>query len=349
VFQDHLKRLKPGRTLALFCDAPSELLAEIELTDPPESEGRSIAVCRVARLDRLDGLLSAMVGSLAEVALALFPFWYGGGVDLRPAHPLAATEAAGAITPARAGVSAAWLRAAAVRCRNGRPPLPRRFAREIQAAQLCLAVGGDALGFVLSMEDPTPREERLLGLARAAEWFARITGARLLVILPTPLSGCKALESLLYGAVFPSPERPARPGAGLADEAKHAYQPIRGHPHPFSPGEGMLARRLAGDDRLNGLFTFNQPVTTVRDRRFVVDLLWPEGRVVVEVDGFASHRSRFAFREDRNRDYELIISGYLVLRLTHEEIMEDPELAVDKIRDLVHFRQSALTSTPATS
>lgn len=341
-FQDHLEQVIPGRVRALFCDAPSDLLAEIELAAPPLGEDRPLAVCRIGRLPGIDGLLSAMLHSLAEIGRALFPDWYDGETDLRAGHPLAAAEAVRAAASGRAGVSAAWLRSAAARCREGELPLPSRFGREIQAAQLALAVGGPSLCFLLSMEDPDPRQENLLGLTKATEWFTRLTGAGLLLLLPRHLFRAAPTGSLGHDAHHLESGKPAGARPAPEDEAKHAYQPVRGGPHPFSPGEQVLAGYLGKDENLAGLFTFNQPVTTVRGRRFVVDLLWPGGRAVVEVDGFTSHRSRFAFREDRNRDYELTISGYLVMRLTHEEILEDPQMAVDKIRDLVHFRKKEM-------
>ena len=41
--------------------------------------------------------------------------------------------------------------------------------------------------------------------------------------------------------------------------------------------------------------------------------------------------------QDRHRDYELILSGFTVLRLTNDEIDEDLEKAIEKIRDVVTF------------
>lgn len=58
-----------------------------------------------------------------------------------------------------------------------------------------------------------------------------------------------------------------------------------------------------------------------------VDLL-VEGRIVVELDGFAYHSGRAEYREDRRRDRELLRQGYLVLRFTFEDVMRDPEMVV---------------------
>ena len=64
--------------------------------------------------------------------------------------------------------------------------------------------------------------------------------------------------------------------------------------------------------------------------------------MVVEVDGYRWHSDPQTFRQDRHRDYELVVTGYLVLRLTHDEVMEDPALALEKIRDLVAFRHRSI-------
>jgi len=53
-----------------------------------------------------------------------------------------------------------------------------------------------------------------------------------------------------------------------------------------------------------------------------VDLV-VDGRVVVELDGYAYHSSRREFREDRRRDRELALQGYVVLRFTAEDVLRD--------------------------
>jgi very-short-patch-repair endonuclease len=60
-----------------------------------------------------------------------------------------------------------------------------------------------------------------------------------------------------------------------------------------------------------------------------VDRLWPAG-IVVELDGFAGHGTRLAFREDRARDRRLRVAGYGVTRLAPEQLDEEPdEIAAD--------------------
>jgi very-short-patch-repair endonuclease len=70
-----------------------------------------------------------------------------------------------------------------------------------------------------------------------------------------------------------------------------------------------------------------------------VDLLWREGRVVVELDG-PEHQDDPNFADDRHRDYELLVAGYLVLRITNNQIETDLQRAIEKIRSVVRFRRS---------
>jgi very-short-patch-repair endonuclease len=65
-----------------------------------------------------------------------------------------------------------------------------------------------------------------------------------------------------------------------------------------------------------------------------VDCLWP-GAVVVELDGFAAHGTRVAFREDRARDRRLRVAGYGVTRIAPEQLDEEPEALAADLRALL--------------
>jgi very-short-patch-repair endonuclease len=60
--------------------------------------------------------------------------------------------------------------------------------------------------------------------------------------------------------------------------------------------------------------------------------------LVIELDG-AEHRGRRAYREDRHRDYELLCAGYLVVRISNDEIVEDFGRTIEKIRSAVRAAQ----------
>jgi hypothetical protein len=66
-----------------------------------------------------------------------------------------------------------------------------------------------------------------------------------------------------------------------------------------------------------------------------VDALWPRERLIVELDGFAFHRSREAFERDRTRDADLQLAGHRVIRVTARRLSREPEAVVRSIRALL--------------
>lgn len=73
----------------------------------------------------------------------------------------------------------------------------------------------------------------------------------------------------------------------------------------------------------------------LRGGRYEVDALWPNARLVVEVDGWSVHSGRQAFETDRRRDAELVRSGYRVVRFTWRRIVDDPAGVTETLRDLL--------------
>jgi len=246
-----------------------------------------------------------------------------------------------------------WLQFANRLAREGKRPLSAKFSRSYQLRKLCRVLAAEKLAIALLVPAQQVDDERLLGLAKGAEWLAREANACVLVVVDPALAERNALDSLTFeecnrGEVVTGHEPPtasqsvavlpdgctAKP---VLDEHKLVH-PCLGRPHPGSPGEQQLYAALEVDSQLAGLFKCNEHVDTVRNTSPIVDLVWTEGKVVVEVDGYRFHSNRTSFRNDRERDYALVISGYLVLRLPHDEVILDPLLAVEKIRDVVNYR-----------
>jgi very-short-patch-repair endonuclease len=67
------------------------------------------------------------------------------------------------------------------------------------------------------------------------------------------------------------------------------------------------------------------PEVNVRVGTYLVDFLWRGRRLVVETDGYASHRGRAAFQDDRARDLDLRRRGWGVIRLSEKQVDEEPE------------------------
>lgn len=320
-------------------------LGRIEARSRAHAESRRVVTRSWDDLPELATLLDDALAALATGAACIWPAWYGrDSVDAKPASPsLASMADRRTIVALRAElgtIAAVWAEAAFACCRAARVPLVHAIPRAVQAEQLALALEPDGIVLVFACRRPDPPDARVLGMARAAEWFAREAAAKVALIVHERLLDNAALEPVLYGAARVAPEI-----APAADDARHGEVrvfPVLGRPHPMSPGEQRLFAHLTRDPELGGLFACNQRVRTARGSEPLCDLHWAQGRLVVEIDGEGWHSERWAFRADRHRDYELMASGYRVLRIAHEEVMEDVEIVVAKIRDIVRLCRPAI-------
>jgi very-short-patch-repair endonuclease len=65
-------------------------------------------------------------------------------------------------------------------------------------------------------------------------------------------------------------------------------------------------------------------------KRYQVDCYWPDTNRIVELDGWKGHRTRSAFRDDRERDRRLTAAGYTVTHITWNQLDDEPtEIATD--------------------
>jgi very-short-patch-repair endonuclease len=90
---------------------------------------------------------------------------------------------------------------------------------------------------------------------------------------------------------------------------------------------GLAPTRSEAERRLLKLVDDAQLPTPLANARLggrELDFLWPEERLVVEVDGFRFHGHRVAFERDRRRDATLVAGGYRVIRVTWRQITEEP-------------------------
>jgi very-short-patch-repair endonuclease len=77
------------------------------------------------------------------------------------------------------------------------------------------------------------------------------------------------------------------------------------------------------------------PEVNVRVDRFLVDFLWRESRLIVEVDGYEYHGGPISFEADRARDAALTVRGYRVLRFAYKHVKEEPARIAATIRRLL--------------
>ena len=78
--------------------------------------------------------------------------------------------------------------------------------------------------------------------------------------------------------------------------------------------------------------------------RYVADLLWPDRRLVVEVDSDRYHRSPSARRADARRDHDLRRLGYRVLRISEHDLAGAHPAVAERIRRALTAPTSARPS-----
>jgi hypothetical protein len=110
---------------------------------------------------------------------------------------------------------------------------------------------------------------------------------------------------------------------------RHAGQPgvrcLRAALRLGTVGEGIprseLERRFLALCRRAGLPrpSVNEWMA-IRGEEMQCDFVWHSERVVVEVDGWDTHRTRRAFEEDRRRDRLLRLAGWEPLRFTWDDV-----------------------------
>jgi Protein of unknown function (DUF559) len=254
--------------------------------------------------------IDRIVDDLADLATTLWPNWNATDSPERLPRPLAA-----------------WRRAAMRSVSGGRRPRFPRLARETELTNLLSVLPG----FVLLAEVDSQRSERAGPIIAALEWCQR-HGAAVVALLAEKPRLATPWDRLLHGAVIfeHSPVEPA---------VRRLIPPSTSIMSRGTAVERRIREALRSTPDLTGLFedevTLQLGALGPTPR---VDLLWRDGKVVVEIDG-AEHERYPNYGADRHRDYELLVAGYLVLRLTNEEVELDLGRSLEKVRRVVNLRR----------
>jgi len=165
-----------------------------------------------------------------------------------------------------------------------------------------------------------------------------LDGARLTSVLRTVHDLTRTLP---LGEALAVAESAVRLRKATADEVRERLAASRGawasRPRTvaalLSRSDSVLESLAAGLCHGAGLTPRRQFEVCEDDGQLVarVDLCWPEARLVVELDGFAFHSDRAAYRRDRERLNELVRRGWRVLRFTWEDVRHRPEHVVRTI------------------
>jgi len=285
---------------------------------------------------------------LARTALDNWPFWYGGEGFLTCENTSAGRELARIeIHHIRRGgpfhdLTTDWAERAVDLVLSGRPPSVAGIPAQIQLQQLCLAIHPGGLLMIVEISR-LDSDDQARGLVRSLEWLAENGPLAVIALLPVGSTHYLPLQRILYGAydgaLVTADSEKAKPRTNTKSPVEFLGT-VRGRPHHNSRAEQRLAVAIRKDPELSYLFAFNQSVETVRGSRYCVDLVWREGRVLVEVDGEQHYGDLEKYDADRQRDYELNLSGYLVLRLSSNAVLRDTPQCLDKIRDFVKYRRA---------
>jgi hypothetical protein len=93
----------------------------------------------------------------------------------------------------------------------------------------------------------------------------------------------------------------------------------------------VRAHRILRQAGITG-WVANAPVHDSAGLVGIVDLLFEDAKLVVELDGEAYHSNAQAFQRDRSRQNRLVALGYRPLRFTWHDLVHEPHRVVAEIR-----------------
>jgi predicted transcriptional regulator of viral defense system len=80
-----------------------------------------------------------------------------------------------------------------------------------------------------------------------------------------------------------------------------------------------------------------------------VDCYFRAHRLVVETDGWDTHRTRQAFEADRAKDAALTAAGYTVVRFTWRQLRYDPETVAARLEAILAYRSASAPRNASSS
>ncbi|MEV0155411.1 DUF559 domain-containing protein [Micromonospora sp. NPDC050686] len=268
----------------------------------------------------------AALDRLEQVAVELLPAWLPEAVEgVRPdTAGLAAIRAAAAARARRDRFPGTFLPDLAVFAVTGRrataAPLPLRTRT---AALARLVAGAFGRQRMVLLVEPSGGDGPVV--AAGAAWLGQHGGPAGWLI-GAAAAGLEGLPE--FRIESPPVPRDVPPAAGT----------VVGRPHPASDVEKRLEAALAAESwsagrRWNQSYQSHGLAAPVR-----LDLLWPDERCVVEIDG-PEHCRPVHFEADRQRDVQLQLDGYAVLRFTNARVTHDVGAVVQQIGTYLRARR----------
>ncbi len=346
-----LDRVEAGRPASVFTDDVADTQNALQQIAESRPAPARVVTLSWQRVPALGNELGLLVTALAKATLELYPSLYGRTHSIHERWEesdleTAAHEIMRRIPPVL-GTACRHILAA---CHQGQAPSIQKLSNSEQVHQLALAIEPERLVLIIAIHDAEASRISLRALAQGAEWLAANTRSRVILVLPPALSRESELDHVTYTAcLFVSPvttgahartlgrpETSSSASKNSPAEAVVSVSPIPGRPHPGSEAEQLLCKHICRDTELATLFCFNARVRTRYDTCPIVDLLWEAGRLVVEIDG-QEHCALGQFVRDRRRDFELVMSGYRVIRFTRFKVLESPDQVLNDLREAVRY------------
>jgi very-short-patch-repair endonuclease len=287
-----------------------------------------VALALRAPPDRtLRDFVAAVLDDLQATAIGLFPGWLPEAEHIRTSSGagLVAVRAVAAAYASQSADFAPFLGDLAAMALGGRAATRRRFPPEIRVVGLTRvitrALGRSRLVLVVDVPANLGAEGEQI-VEAGCGWLADrgrlgvwLTGSPLVTV------------DWLVSARLPIAS------AGSVD-IPVSQSLVVGAPHPRSAAEAALEEALANRSWAVGRHWNQTYQSHVLRNPVRLDLIWPDERCIVEIDG-PEHCEPVKFDSDRRRDVQLQLDGYAVLRFTNARIMHDVDAVVTQIGQFI--------------
>ncbi len=143
-----------------------------------------------------------------------------------------------------------------------------------------------------------------------------------------------ALANADYRGWLHLPQLDALTGRGISGSVALG-EALQIHRPELARTRSELERRLLG---LCETHCLPIPKVNVNVCGWLVDAVWPEHKLVVEVHGLPAHRTSAQFQRDHERDLALRAAGYRVLRYTWRQLDREPGAVAADLRHNLGYR-----------
>ena len=172
-------------------------------------------------------------------------------------------------------------------------------------------------------------------------------------VTPPPTKASRSPPSPAPSSTSPQPYEPTASSArsrrpSASSSTTTAPSPTSSQRSNGHRGTGALARATAPEPKLTrselearflalaraaGLAEpeVNSSLAAHDHKPHEVDFYFPAHHLVVETDGWETHRTKAAFKSDRRKDAALTAAGYRVMRFTYDDVVYEPDTVVDRL------------------